>query len=197
MLAAAGGATPRAAATIVERGPPSPIGGPRTTVPMRRRVAVQRVVQATDAARPAGGLFSATVNIQTHRELDPALCGRPLEVAPGRAEVELTTRPNMRADDSGLVHGGFVFGLADHAAMLAVNEPTVVLGSADTRFVAPVRVGDVLVASAEVGETKGTKRIVTTQVHRRSDATVVMTGTLVCFVLPEHVLAGASQEASP
>jgi acyl-coenzyme A thioesterase PaaI-like protein len=48
----------------------------------------------------------------------------------------------MAVDDRGLVHGGFVFGLADHAAMLAVNDPNVVLGAASTRFLKPVRVGE-------------------------------------------------------
>lgn len=32
----------------------------------------------------------------------------------------------MAADEYRLVHGGFIFGLADYAVMLAINEPTVV-----------------------------------------------------------------------
>jgi acyl-coenzyme A thioesterase PaaI-like protein len=63
----------------------------------------------------------------------------------------------MAADDRGLVHGGFVFGLADHAAMLAVNDPFVVLGSAEVRFLRPVVVGERLVAEARVGEVAGRK----------------------------------------
>jgi acyl-coenzyme A thioesterase PaaI-like protein len=48
----------------------------------------------------------------------------------------------MVVDAHGLVHGGFVFGLADYAAMLAVNDPNVVLGAAEARFLKPVRRGD-------------------------------------------------------
>jgi acyl-coenzyme A thioesterase PaaI-like protein len=44
----------------------------------------------------------------------------------------------MAADQRGLVHGGFTFGLADYAAMVAVNDPNVVLGAAEVRFLAPV-----------------------------------------------------------
>jgi len=44
----------------------------------------------------------------------------------------------MAADARGLVHGGFTFGLADYAAMLAVNEPTVVLASAQTKLITPL-----------------------------------------------------------
>lgn len=93
----------------------------------------------------------------------------------------------MAADEHGLVHGGFVFGLADYAAMLAVGDPNVVLGSAETRFLRPVRVGERLLAVAEVEAEDGKKRQVRVQVRRDADA--VMTGLFTCFVLPEHVLA--------
>ena len=80
----------------------------------------------------------------THLGIDARLCGRPTTLAEGRAAVRLETVPEMAADDRGLVHGGFVFGAADYAAMLCVNDPNVVLGAADTRFVAPVAVGEVV-----------------------------------------------------
>jgi acyl-coenzyme A thioesterase PaaI-like protein len=94
----------------------------------------------------------------------------------------------MRTDARGLVHGGFVFGLADHAAMLAVNDPFVVLGSADVRFVAPVKVGDVVTAHARVTESKGKKRVV--EVHAEVAGKDVLTGTMTAFVLEKHVLDG-------
>ncbi|MEZ4484205.1 MAG: hotdog domain-containing protein [Syntrophotaleaceae bacterium] len=65
------------------------------------------------------------------------------------------TRDEMCADDAGLIHGGFTFGLADYSAMLAVNDPHVVLGGAETRFLAPVQCGEVMVATAEVVEAQG------------------------------------------
>jgi len=63
---------------------------------------------------------------RTHPVVSPELCGRPSALEPGRAVVEFEALESMRADASGLVHGGFVFGLADYAAMLAVNHPHVV-----------------------------------------------------------------------
>ena len=92
----------------------------------------------------------------------------------------------MATDDRGLVHGGFVFGLADYAAMLAVNDPFVVLGSADTRFVAPVRVGETVVAEAERVEGKGRKHVV--RVVARVAERAVFEGTFTTFVLDAHVL---------
>lgn len=130
--------------------------------------------------------------IATHPRIDPSLCGTPVLVEPGRAEVRLVASAVMAADDLGLCHGGFVFGLADYAAMLAVNDPNVVLGAAQVKFLRPVRVGEAIVARARCGEGQGKKRIVAVEVVRAGDdaGEVVFTGEFVCFVLDRHVLAG-------
>ena len=122
----------------------------------------------------------------THLAIDPRLVGMPLEIAEGTASVALVTLAEMAADERGLVHGGFVFGLADYAAMLAVNDPHVVLGSADVRFLKPVTVGDRLVARAAVDETDGRKSRVRVEVSRGEEA--VMSGSFLCFTLERHVL---------
>lgn len=122
----------------------------------------------------------------THLSINPALCGEPTELEPGRAVVALVTTEAMRADAQGLVHGGFVFGLVDYAAMLAVNHPNVVLGSAEARFTAPVRVGDTVVAEAKVTSERGRKRVVETSA--RVGDREVFQGTLTTFVLDQHVL---------
>jgi acyl-coenzyme A thioesterase PaaI-like protein len=154
---------------------------------------------------PAEGVYNAQpVQPRTHLALDRRLCGRPVDApaAPaGSARVELTTVAEMAADAVGLVHGGFVFGLADHAAMLAVNDPNVVLGSAAVRFLLPVAVGERLIAEANVAETAGRKHRVLVEVRRLGAAAgaaaagaagePVMSGEFVCFTLERHVLAAA------
>ena len=122
---------------------------------------------------------------QTHLDISAELVGEPLELAPGRAKVRLSTKPEMVADGYGLVHGGFTFGLADYAAMLAINDPNVVLGAAESRFLAPVRAGEELIALAEVVERQGKKAKVTCSV---STDKVVMEATFTCFVLEKHIL---------
>jgi uncharacterized protein (TIGR00369 family) len=134
---------------------------------------------------------------RTHAGLDVELCGEPRELDDGVAVVDLVASDRMRADDHGLVHGGFVFGLADHAAMLAVNHPNVVLGSASLRFERPVVVGETLRARARVREVQGKKHIVDVEVERQHDprgAEIVLRGELTCFTPPQHVLerGGAS-----
>lgn len=125
---------------------------------------------------------------RTHLEIDESLCGRATALDEGRAEVTFETTASMRADAQGLVHGGFVFGAVDYAAMLAVNDPNVVLGSAEVRFVAPVRVGETVVAVATVAESRGKKRVV--DVVATVGERQVLSGTMTAFVLEAHVLDG-------
>ena len=123
----------------------------------------------------------------THLKIDGKLCGELLELREGRATARLIATKEMVVDDQGLIHGGFIFGLADHAAMLAVNDPNVVLGSADVRFVAPVKVGDEVVAAATTVEHKGKKYVIA--VSAKVAAAEVLTGTMTAFVLDQHVLS--------
>ena len=126
------------------------------------------------------------MEIKTHTQIDQSLCGAPVDTADGSSRVKMETRADMAVDSPGLVHGGFIFGLADHAAMIAVNDPYVVLGGAETRFLKPVKVGDAVLATARTEEVKGKKHVVTVDVTRGED--LVFQGTFTCFVLNTHVL---------
>mmetsp|Transcript_46247 Transcript_46247/g.77101 ORF Transcript_46247/g.77101 Transcript_46247/m.77101 type:complete len:192 (-) Transcript_46247:125-700(-) len=127
----------------------------------------------------------ASIPVNTHLSIDQKMCGTPEELWEGRATVRMTTIDLMAADARGLTHGGFYFGMADYAAMLAVNDPNVVLGAAETRFLKPVQTGDDLLAQATIIGEKGKKRIVEVSVSRGEE--IVFDGTFTCFVLPTHV----------
>ena len=126
------------------------------------------------------------MNIQTHQKIDRDLCGRPLNIEKGASSVEMVTTDRMTVDGTGLVHGGFIFGLADHAAMIAVNHPNVVLGAAEVKFLKPVKSGETVIAEAKIKEESGKKMIVSTSVSRNGDT--VFEGHFTCFVLERHVL---------
>jgi acyl-coenzyme A thioesterase PaaI-like protein len=127
------------------------------------------------------------MDIRTHLEVNHKLLGVPLEVDTGvRSRVKLVASDEMRVDSRGLVHGGFTFGLADYATMLAVNEPYVVLGASDVRFTAPVVVGDTILVDANVVKTDGKRRIV--EIAVTVEGKTVLKGKMTCFVLSEHVL---------
>ena len=124
---------------------------------------------------------------RTHLKISARLCGEPVAIGAGSASCRLETTDEMAVDDKGLVHGGFVFGLADYAAMLAVNDPNVVLGSAETRFLEPVRRGDRLIATAQAVSSSQRKREV--RVEASVGSVKVFEGIFTCFVLEQHVLA--------
>ena len=126
------------------------------------------------------------MDIITHNKIDFSLCGKPLLTEEDFSKVELKTSEQMSVDQTGLVHGGFIFGLADHAAMIAVNHPNVVLGAAEVKFLKPVKAGETVVAEAKVEEKEGKKNSVTVSVSRGEET--VFKGMFTCFVLEKHVL---------
>ncbi|MBF0450551.1 MAG: PaaI family thioesterase [Candidatus Magnetomorum sp.] len=130
------------------------------------------------------------MNIQTHQKIDYDLCGKPVQLDDGYAKIKLKTTATMIVDDRSLVHGGFVFGLADHAAMLAVNHPNVVLAAASVKFLKPVQPDTLLIAEARVVSIDGKKQQVDVKVMRDQEA--VFDGQFVCFTLKEHVLGQTS-----
>lgn len=126
------------------------------------------------------------MDIKTHLKANTGLLGKPVKVETGKsAIVELVANEYMVVDDEGLIHGGFAFGMADYAAMLVVNDPFVVLGSANVRFTAPVRMGQKMVAEAVIYSEEKRKRVVKTEI--KVDEKVVFKGVFTCFVLDKHV----------
>jgi acyl-CoA thioesterase len=90
----------------------------------------------------------------------------------GRAEVRMKVRADM-VNGYDLAHGGLVFALADTAFAAACNSvaaPTVAAG-AEIVFVAPARLGDELVAIAELRTGFGRSGIYDVTVRR--DDTVI------------------------
>lgn len=126
------------------------------------------------------------MNIQTHDKIDQELCGTPVELKEGYCKVEFKGLERMTADNSGLVHGGFIFGLADYAAMLAVNHPNVVLGAAEVKFLKPVKSGETVIAEAKIETLTDRKNVAKVVVTRDGDP--VFEGDFVCFSLDKHVL---------
>ena len=124
--------------------------------------------------------------VRTHEKADPRLVGKPVCLENGEAVVELTATMEMAVDDAGLIHGGFTFGLADYAAMLAVNDPLVVLGSAKVKFTAPVKAGERMVATGVVESVDRGRCDVSVEVS--VGERVVLKGFMACYMLKRHVL---------
>ena len=130
------------------------------------------------------------MKIETHQKINRELCGTPVDLEENHAVIELDTTELMIVDETGLVHGGFIFGLADYAAMLAVNHPNVVLAGSSCKFIMPVTPGERLFAEAAVKEVKKNRYTVEVTVTRQKD--LIFTGEFTCAVLKNHVLGGPS-----
>ena len=126
------------------------------------------------------------MQLNTHLNINTSLCGKVTKLQENYAEVLLHTTQQMAADAEGLVHGGFIFGAADYAAMSAVNDPYVVLGASSSKFIAPVKVGDAVLCKASVVNSQGKKAEV--EVEAFVNEKLVFTGNFTTFVLPSHVL---------
>jgi acyl-CoA thioesterase len=97
-----------------------------------------------------------------------------VEVAPGRATVTMTVRDDM-VNGHATGHGGLTFALADSAFAVACNSynRSTVAASCEIRFLAPTRLGDLLVATAEERSREGRDGLYDVTVRR--DETVVAT----------------------
>ncbi|SDX16376.1 Thioesterase superfamily [Lutibacter oricola] len=123
----------------------------------------------------------------THLLASKKLVGTVISISEKSAKVTLTITEDMVVDTYNLAHGSFTFGLADYAAMVAINEPTVVLGKAETKYLKPVILNDELTAIAEVNETSGKKTTVLVNVTNQKSE-LVFEGNFTCFVLDKHIL---------
>ena len=129
-----------------------------------------------------------TINLKlnTHQKIKKYLSGEVEELKENYAKIRLSCTKEMAVDEMGLIHGGFTFSAADFAAMAAVNEPYVVLIGANTKFLAPAKVGDVIIFEAHAKFEDARKREI--DVVGTINDIKVFKGTFDAVILPEHVL---------
>ena len=127
--------------------------------------------------------------INTHLKIEQRLCGTPEYTENGNAKVSMKLTEEMAADETGLVHGGFIFGLADYAAMIAVNHQNVVLASASCKFLKPSKTDETLTAKAEVISTEKNKYNIKVGVYLYASDIKVFEGDFFAVVPKKHVLS--------
>ena len=104
----------------------------------------------SDHAPPALALARACADAMwAEDQASQALGMRIVQVAPGRAVVEMPVRDDM-TNGHGICHGGFTYALADSAFAFACNtyNRRTVAYRCDIHYLAAVRSGDLLVAEA-------------------------------------------------
>lgn len=127
------------------------------------------------------------MELNTHLKLNSELNGKVIELSEGYAKVEQQTSELMVADEQGLVHGGFTFCAADFAAMACVNDPYVVLAKGDTKFLAPIKLGQTVIYEAKMLESESRKS--TIEVIATVEENAVFKGIFSTVTLDSHILA--------
>jgi acyl-CoA thioesterase len=96
----------------------------------------------------------------------------------GKATARMRVRDDM-VNGHGIVHGAFVFAVADTAFACACNSrgPVAVAAAVDVTFVAPARLGELLVARAEERTRFGRSGIYDVTVRRGADVIAEFRGT--------------------
>jgi acyl-CoA thioesterase len=99
------------------------------------------------------------------------------DVSPGRATATMRVTPTM-VNGHDICHGGYVFLLADTAFAFACNThgAPVVAAGADVSFLAPVRTGDELVATAVERVLRGRSGIYDVTVQRGDEVVAEFRG---------------------
>ena len=126
------------------------------------------------------------IELNTHKKINQTLCGKLIEQDKNYAKVKFEATEEMAVDDLGLVHGGFTFAAADFCAMATINHPNVVLVSSKSKFLAPVKVGDVVIFESEVIFNDDKKQEVL--VIGKINDIKVYEGTFGSVILKKHVL---------
>jgi acyl-CoA thioesterase len=111
-------------------------------------------------------------------ERDPAsqrLGIRIVRVAPGRATLAMSVRPDM-LNGHAICHGGFIFTLADSAFAYACNSYnlTTVASGCSIDFLAPARESDMLEALAEERSASGRTGIYDIEVRNQRGERVAL-----------------------
>ncbi len=124
-------------------------------------------------------------NLQTHNKIRSNLCGNIVKLEPSYSKTTLQTTKEMAVDDLGLVHSGFVFGAADYAAAVAVNEPNIVVIGSRSKFLAPAKVDDLIefVAYAKFEDSRKREIKVTGHINDIK----VYEGLFNAVVLDQHI----------
>lgn len=98
------------------------------------------------------------------------------DLGPGRATATMTVTADM-VQGHGTCHGGYLFLLADSAFAFACNSARdTVAAGADVEFLAPVKEGDELVATAVQRVVRGRRGVCDVTVRRGDEVVVEFRG---------------------
>lgn len=124
-------------------------------------------------------------DLKTHDKIRTNLCGTIIKLDNGYSKTTLQTTKEMVLDDLGLIHSGFIFGAADYAAAVAVNEANVVVIGSRSSFLAPAKLNDLIEFEAKAKFEDSRKREI--KVVAKINDIRIYEGTFHAVVLEQHI----------
>jgi acyl-coenzyme A thioesterase PaaI-like protein len=110
------------------------------------------------------------------------IVGELIDVELGKSAISsFVTQPEMAFERTGIVRSHYIFSQADSLAICVIDAKNVVTGIANLKFKRSVRVGETLIAKAQVVRVKGTKSVVL--VETRAGGEEVFRGKFLVFAL--------------
>jgi len=88
--------------------------------------------------------FEERDDLKTHTKVRSNLIGTIISLEKSKSKTTLQTTDEMKVDNLGLIHSGFIYGGAEYAAVVAVNEENLVVISSKVKFLAPAKSGDLI-----------------------------------------------------
>lgn len=129
--------------------------------------------------RLASEVFEGVVSLSREE-----LIGELIDLDPGRWGVSLlTTTQEMAFARRDIIRGHFLFAQANSLAVAVVPSPVALTRDAEVHFLAPVLVGERLVARAEVLQVEGRRYHL--QVSTRRDGEEIFRGTYVIVAMDD------------
>lgn len=101
---------------------------------------------------------SEYIEIKTAPLIDVEKVGDVVTTEKNSAVTMLKTNKSMVVDSFGLVHSGFIYGAANYAALLAINEMNSITVASNTKFLAPIEDGNQIEFRATVLQSESKKR---------------------------------------
>jgi acyl-coenzyme A thioesterase PaaI-like protein len=133
-------------------------------------------------------------DLKTHDKIRTNLCGTIIKLDKGYSKTTLLTTKEMILDDLGLIHSGFIFGAADYAAAVAVNEENVIIIGSRSKFLAPAKIDDLIEFEATAKFEDSRKREI--KVSAYINEIKVYDGLFQAVVLEQHIFKTKIKGAS-
>ncbi|MBL0686922.1 MAG: PaaI family thioesterase [Sulfurospirillum sp.] len=131
-------------------------------------------------------------DLKTHEKIKINLCGNIIELDSGYSKTTLQTTQDMVLDDLGLIHSGFIFGAADYAAAIAVNEANFIVIDSRSQFLAPAKLNDLIEFEATAKFENSRKREI--KVIANINEIKIFEGIFHAVILEEHILKRKAKE---